>query len=297
MTHSSKSLPALEGLNALLAAAEGGSFSAAAEMLGVTHGSVSRRVAALEAWLGTPLFERHGRGVRLTPAGTRFAADARHTLSALARNAELWRPWKDRETVTLTVTPSFCRLWLLSRLTELERDDLYINLVLEHRTANLETREADIAIRYGEGAWDGIDSRLLFSETHVPIAHPDIAAELGPDAPPAEMLRFPLLHNSNISQWRAWLACGGVDYQPRWLDRRFEDYDTVLAAAERGLGIALCRQPLATGWPTLGRLIPVSRRGEPYSAAYFVCTRPGESRTSVVKLADRIHQATGSNQT
>src|SRR3546814_12656149 len=42
-----------------------------------SHGSVSRRIASLEHWLGASLFERHGRGVRLTPAGLRFAHDSR----------------------------------------------------------------------------------------------------------------------------------------------------------------------------------------------------------------------------
>nr|WP_133123907.1 hypothetical protein [Phyllobacterium zundukense] len=40
MMHISESLPPLDGLNALLAAADAGSFTAAAEILGITHGSV-----------------------------------------------------------------------------------------------------------------------------------------------------------------------------------------------------------------------------------------------------------------
>lgn len=103
MMHVSESLPPLDGLNVLLAAADAGSFTAAAEILGITHGSVSRRIAALERWLGTELFERHGRGVRLTPAGQRFAADARMALSSLTRSADQWRPPRGRQTVRLIV--------------------------------------------------------------------------------------------------------------------------------------------------------------------------------------------------
>ena len=80
MAHSLFDLPPLEGLIAMLAAAEEGSFSAAAAKLGLTHGSVSRRIAALEHWLGASLFERHGRGVRRTPAGLRFSQDSRQSL-------------------------------------------------------------------------------------------------------------------------------------------------------------------------------------------------------------------------
>src|SRR5690349_17693009 len=116
MTHSLDSLPPLDGLSALIAAADTGSFTAAAEALNITHGSVSRRIAALEAWLGTILFERHGRGVRLTPAGQRFATDARRTLGILSRSADQWRPRRGRPTVRLTAVPSFARLWLIPRL-------------------------------------------------------------------------------------------------------------------------------------------------------------------------------------
>src|SRR3546814_14697500 len=48
MAHSLFDLPPLEGLTAMLAEAEAGSFSAAAAKLGLTHGSVSRRIASLE---------------------------------------------------------------------------------------------------------------------------------------------------------------------------------------------------------------------------------------------------------
>ncbi|WP_129794061.1 LysR substrate-binding domain-containing protein [Sphingosinicella sp. CPCC 101087] len=292
--HSSNSLPPLEGLNALLAAADAGSFTAAAEALGITHGSVSRRVAALESWLGTSLFERHGRGVRLTPAGQRFAAEARRALGALARSAEHWRPWRGRQTVSLSVVPAFARLWLLPRLAGLERDDLHVNLLLEHRATHLDAREADIAIRYGRGAWDGVDARLLFRETLVPAAAPEIAARLGrtPDTrTAADLLHFPLLHDSDVSQWRAWLDRAGIAYRPRWNDRRFEDYDTVLAAAASGLGIALLRLPFAASWLADGRLVPVAARAEPNPAAHHVCLRVGESRSAVLELAERLSRA------
>ena len=46
-----------------------GSISAAAQALGYTQSAVSRQIAALESRLGAPLFERHARGIRPTPAG------------------------------------------------------------------------------------------------------------------------------------------------------------------------------------------------------------------------------------
>lgn len=286
--HISQPLPPLDGLSALLAAADAGSFTGAGEMLGITHGSVSRRIAALEAWLGTSLFERHGRGVRLTPAGQRFATETQRTLGALSRSAEHWRPWRGRQTVRLSVVPSFARLWLLPRLSDLERDDIHIDLALDHRPIDLDARGADIAIRYGGGQWDGIDARLLFRETLAPAASPALARALGAARQPADLLRHPLLHDSDVSQWRAWLATAGLTYRPRWQDRRFEDYDTVLAAAEAGLGIALLRRPYAEAAAETGRLVVLAARAEPNPAAHFLCTRVGEDRVAVSALCDRL---------
>lgn len=293
--HNSDPLPPLDGLNALLAAAEAGSFTAAAEMLGITHGSVSRRITMLEAWLGTSLFDRHGRGVRLTPAGQRFAADARQALGALSRSADQWRPRRGRPTVRLAVVPSFGRLWLLPRLARLERGDIHVEVMMDHRPTDLDAQEADLAIRYGRGWWEGLDARLLFGETLRPAASPALAAQLGDDAAPEELLRQPLLHDSDVSHWRAWLAGAGLRYRPRWQDRRFEDYDSVLAAAEAGLGVALLRAPLADAAIAAGGLTYVATRAEPNPAAHFACLRAGEERAAVLELADRLRALAASD--
>ena len=291
VTHSPQSLPPLDGLTTLLAAADEGSFSAAAARLGLTHGSVSRRIAALEAWLGAPLFERHGRGVRLTPAGQRFTAEVRRSLAGLAQSAEKWRPWRGRQTVRLSVVPSFARLWLLPRLTLLEQDDLHVELALEHRPTDLDARESDIAVRYGRGAWDGLDVQALLPETLFPVASPALARELGPAPDVADLLRRPLLHDSDISQWRNLLARHRTAYRPRWQDRRFEDYDTVLAAAEAGLGLALLRVPLAAGRLDSGRLVRVGRDEAEGPSRHFVCVRAGETREAVLTLRERLRSA------
>lgn len=60
--------------------AEMGHFTRAAAACGVSQPSLSQAVAKLEADLGTPLFERLGRGVRLTEAGEKLRDRATHIL-------------------------------------------------------------------------------------------------------------------------------------------------------------------------------------------------------------------------
>lgn len=69
-------------LRTLVAVADSGSLTHAARDLGFTQPALSRHVTALERETGATLLERHGRGVRLTPAG-RTAYDLAREILAL----------------------------------------------------------------------------------------------------------------------------------------------------------------------------------------------------------------------
>lgn len=72
-------------LRAFAAVVEAGSFTAAAERIGMTQSGVSQGVAALEAALGLPLLHRDRGGVTLTEAGERVLAHARGVLGGVER--------------------------------------------------------------------------------------------------------------------------------------------------------------------------------------------------------------------
>ncbi|NUU21735.1 MAG: LysR family transcriptional regulator [Streptomycetaceae bacterium] len=67
-------------LRVFLTVAETGSFTAAGTGLGFTQSAVSRQVSALEDEVGSPLFDRLARGVRLTDAGHALVPRARAVL-------------------------------------------------------------------------------------------------------------------------------------------------------------------------------------------------------------------------
>ena len=257
--HSSFLLPPLEALAAVIASARLGSFSSAAEELGITHGSVSRRVHAVESWLGTPIFLRHGRGVRLTPAGEHFARQVESALakiSAVALDLRATRATPSR--LRLSVLPSFARLWLMPHLAELQRafPGLTLQVIAEHRLANLDSNDTDLAIRFGNGRWPGIDAELLMQERLFAVGAPSVAKTLRVITP-ASTMHETLLHDSDTQHWRAWCRHSGVQYKPRGGERRFDDYDLVLGAAEAGLGVAIARWPLASAAVNSGRLVRI----------------------------------------
>jgi LysR family glycine cleavage system transcriptional activator len=293
---SSSDLPPLDALTAMLAAARRGSLSAAADELSLTPGAVSRRIAAVEAWLGKPVFERHGRGVRLTKAGQHFAQEVERSLASIAEVGRDLRSLRRRVALRVSVLPSFARLWLMQRLPALQgtQGELAIQLLPEHRLANLDKREADVGIRYGAGPWPGVDAHLLMHEEVFGMASAPIARRLKNAGLPG-LLDYPLLHDTDTRLWRKWFALANVPYRPRAGELRFEDYDLALSAAEAGLGVALARAPLAADALRAGRLVRLPGPAFRNPKSMYLVTRPGETRREVRLFIDRVTRLAGTS--
>lgn len=75
----------LSWLDDFLALSASGNFSRAAEERHMTQPAFSRRIRALEEWLGTDLFDRSGQPATLTPAGKWFRDEALQLLSQVGR--------------------------------------------------------------------------------------------------------------------------------------------------------------------------------------------------------------------
>jgi DNA-binding transcriptional LysR family regulator len=284
----------LDTLRAFEAAARTGSFSGAAEALNLTHGAVSRQIAKLERWLGQRLFDRQARGVGLTPEGQRLFLRTAEALALIADSSDRWVEAKGSAVVRLAALPSVSGLWLMPRLRSLEAGEphLRVELIIEHREADLADDAVDLALRCGRG---GIPKRVsvqLFEEHCFPIATPELAAKIGQGAP-ERLLDFPLIHDSDATGWRAWLGAQGLDYRPRQQDRRFEDYNLVVDAAAHGLGIALARPPLVAHILQQGRVVMVDPRTVLNPVAYWLDRPEGKLRLAAAAFAKRIMIAAG----
>ncbi|MBP0604758.1 MULTISPECIES: LysR substrate-binding domain-containing protein [Burkholderia] len=288
--------PPLASLETVCTVAREGSFLAAADVSGVTHGAISRRVAAVENWLGMALFERHARGVRLTPDGQRFVGRIEQAFAIIDSAADQWRSPRTPRLVRMSVVPAFAQLWLLERQQMLEREApaLRIELGIELRNVDIAGGEADLSIRYGRGNWRRLDTRPFMPERLYPVAHPRLAAQLARmrrATADAALLDMPLLHDSDVTGWRTWFDALGIPFKPRAQDRRFEDYNLVLAAAEAGLGVALARTPLADAYLQRSALVRVSRHEVDSLLSYHFVHAKGESRPEVLALMERMVKA------
>lgn len=286
-------MPPMECIAAALAAARLGSFSAAADELGVTHATVSRRVAGAERWAGVRLFERHGRGVRATHPGqfvlTRLEVALNEVNAIVARE----RVPRQRPTVRLSVTPSFARFWLWPRLSALEGETLHVDVTADMRAVDLENGEADMAIRYGQGGWQFDHEEPLFEEYLAPFAARDAFPALA-DADPAEIVELPLLHNGFTRDWFAWGLHHRARVRRKPADRTMGDTGHMMDAVLAGLGVGLWLTALRPAPEAARELLFRSDLRIPAPQRYHLVMRMSRPGSPTAILAERIRRAAAS---
>lgn len=230
-------LPPLNALRAFEAAARLGGFAAAANELRVTPGAVAAHVKALEEDLGAPLFERHSRGVRLTPLGQRALPDFTAGFDALAGAVLRLRRAAAPGRVHVAALPALAQLWLAPRLPRLRAafPGLDLSVTALERPPNLKRAPFDLALFYCDtlpvGALD------LGQDEIFPVCAPELAAGL---TRPGDVLGAVCLSDASWSgDWAAWVAVAlpGRVFMPR--GPVFSLYALAVAAAVSGAGVLM----------------------------------------------------------
>jgi LysR family transcriptional regulator, regulator of abg operon len=99
-------MPKSRHLRDFIAIASSRSLRSAAASLGLTQPAISRSLQELEEELGVPLFERHPRGIALTPAGDRFLIRARIATESIRRGCEEARQFQGEVSGAVAVSLS-----------------------------------------------------------------------------------------------------------------------------------------------------------------------------------------------
>ena len=140
-------------LETFLAVSRTGSVHAAAALRVVSDASVSAAVAALERELGTPLLERRGRGIRLTPAGEELARYAAQALGLLEQGRSAVqaaaRPGHGRLRLAAVTTAGEYLIPPILSAFRLRHPGIEVRLEVGNRGAvlgRLRSREADLGI-------------------------------------------------------------------------------------------------------------------------------------------------------
>ncbi|MDW3711861.1 MULTISPECIES: LysR substrate-binding domain-containing protein [Pseudomonas] len=268
-------MPPLASLRSFEAVARLGSITRAAAELHVTHSAISQQIKQLELLLGLPLFVREGRGLRLNEDGRLYALQIRRALEDIGEATRLVRDRPEREALTIAVMPSFGAQWLLPRLPRFQaRHPLYrIHLQASLGLQDLRQSGVDLAIRMGQGNWEGLERRRLFDDELLLVASPRLN---GGDLPqtPQQALRLPLIRTAE--PWLRWCQAAGVDEPPADLGLWINDSNLVLEALRLCQGIALERRSLVQGALARGELVQLTGISVPYAFPYWLVWQPGE---------------------
>ena len=184
----------LTQLTAFLAVVRGGSVTAAADELVVTQPSVSSAIGALSRELGCELFERSGRGIRLTDAGRAFAPYAKDVIGLLehgqqaAREAAGHAARRLRIAAVTTAAESFVPT--LMRAFSDQHPEIELSLAVGNREEVLDrvlTHVADVAISGKPPSDDRLQAEPLMENEIVCITAPDDSASDGVALAAAEL--------------------------------------------------------------------------------------------------------------
>ena len=254
-------------LEYFVAVAEHGSFTRAAAALSIAQPSLSNAIAWLERDLGSKLFERHGRGVRLTPSGEALLEPARRTLRSFRVARGAVRSVSEGGFGHLSIITN--TLWALDPLAGMIGQFRSLNRGLQVTVAD-PARRADVldAVRLGGaelGLLDGPPPGGKLSSRWI-VDH-ELVAALPPDAGPTgmtttieELLRWGLICTPEGTALRAMLdeqleAAG----QPAEVAVETAHLATVVPLVLAGAGAAMLPQGLAAEAAVKGaRVLPLT---------------------------------------
>ncbi|MBV9826477.1 MAG: transcriptional regulator GcvA [Alphaproteobacteria bacterium] len=249
-------LPPLNAIKAFEAAARLGSFTRAAEELGVTHGAVSRQIRLLEEWFGAQLFQRTARNAVPTHAGTDFMAEAGAALDRLAAAAQRLRAGRDAAVLHVSALPTFAMRWLIPRLSDFQRDHPGIELHIVTASTAAEQFQMDVdAVISGPVRQPGWTGKRFLGEARLPLLTPGLLRRL-PIRRPADLGQHTLLHSATmLDAWSRWFeAAGAAGIKPS-REQIFEHFYFAIQAALEGLGVMMGPVSLVADELRDGRLV------------------------------------------
>ncbi|RLK56403.1 LysR family transcriptional regulator [Stenotrophomonas rhizophila] len=302
----------LQGISVFVQSVDAGSFTAAAQRLGVTKSAVGKSVSTLERRLGIRLLERTTRRLALTEEGSDFYQSCLKVLAELDE-AEARAASRRREvagTLRISLPVSFGRRWVMPQLLELARSHpkLRLEVGFSDRAVDLLEEGFDMVVRLGDpGNSSSLSSRNLGHQRLITCASPAYLAERGSPAHLADLAAHDCVTFGSLGRILPWALLDDtgrvaeVAINGRHI---ISDGEALRSAVLDGLGIAqlptwlvadeLCSgklvailapqgvegQPIQALWPATRDLAPKIRATVDQLLASFVPLAPWDARRS-----------------
>ncbi len=278
----------LRGLQAFDTAATTSNLSQAAQVMGVTHGAISRQIKQLEEYLGLTLFYRRPNGVEKTLAGEQLHLATHQAFAILGDGLKTLRPVKDNRSVTISLSMSLAIKWLVPKLPEFRQNFPGITVYLDANddVVDLNDSEVDIALRFGQPDWGDLHCDVLATESLIVVASPTLVADKETPMFPESIISFPLLQDEFTPGWDEWAKVVGLAPSKLASGKiKFLNSAVLVAALLDNQGVALVRRLLLDDDLKTGRLLRLDDTTISLdSSLYFVCRNGDQDREPIRSL-------------
>jgi DNA-binding transcriptional LysR family regulator len=243
-----------------LAVADTGSFTGAARRLHSSHPTVSRKIAALEAQLGTRLVARAADGLALTADGRtlREHAEAMAAAALRAETAVSAGGHKARGTVKLSIGATLASHWLMPCLPAFLRahDHVQLEIITHPFPASVRRREADVVLRPFDSGEENLVGRKIgrlgtgFYASRGYAGGRSLPERRGEWKGHSVIGFADQTSNLQLARW------SDVVTRQAWVVMRCSSQGDMLAAVRAGLGISALSCFVAESYPDLVRVAP-----------------------------------------
>lgn len=290
----------LTALRAFAVAARSPNLAAAAKQLGVTHGAVSKQIAALEDWLGQSLFARHGRALGLTPYGHILANKINDSIRHMGEACDYVRRDRSRKVISVDAPTTFAMYFLLPRINEFETQHANVSVWISTRMTGqtIDFSSHDVVISRGpllQGTTRIGAPRHLFEEKLTPVSGSSLLRQLPLRRPEDIRKHTHIASSSRPGDWEAWFERAGLGSPLIQGGHRFDHLSVALHAVRDGLGTTIAPSLFFDGALKRYRLrCPfqgVYVHGESYFAHPTSRSEPAEVESFIIWLEQQCGQA------
>ncbi|TRY12768.1 LysR family transcriptional regulator [Shewanella hanedai] len=197
------------------------SFNDAANQLGLSLATISRKINQLEKSLGTSLFFRDKNGLTLTLAGNEILSSCQPSIEHLEEilsSLEV-KNYCDKGSVMFVAPTNFIsRLFTEKFFDEFftEHPDIMVNFDLSNERCNLNQKQFDLAMRFGDLEDSGFICKTIGKAEYILVASPKLIEEYGQPNTLSELDMLPKIIFSPIRNWQfTSTETGLVDYYPQ----------------------------------------------------------------------------------
>lgn len=230
------------------------SISKAANSLHITHGAVSKQIKLLERELGTTLFIRQGRGIKLTASGVLLKDYTSAAFDELTKGVETLSGITDN-TISVSCEPTLTMRWLMPRMAIFYKNhpNTDIKLSTAGGNINLRANHHNIAIRRDDfEVASQYATELLVEEWVGPVFSPDYWQQIQHN-----LNNVKLIHSeTRPNAWQHWLTHSDNATQFKGCSHvSFAHFYFCYQAALDGLGAAIGSHPLIIDDLNNGKLV------------------------------------------